>query len=404
MDIFDHLHQIASRIPELLIHIKTEEATKNALVLPLLNGLGYNVFDPTEVIPEFIADVGTKKGEKVDYVIMRDGKPIILIECKTVGAPLHINHASQLFRYFSVTDARFAILTNGIDYQVYTDIEAPNKMDSKPFLEFSMLALDQQALNQIRKFSKSSFDLNNILSSASELKYKKLIQGIISTELESPTEDFVRHFTRQVYSGVITASVKTQFTALVGEAFRDFVKSNVNHRLQTALAVEGGTTLSDALSFPAPDAPTVEAEDPDVVTTDEEREAFQIVRAILAKHINPSRIVMRDTKSYCGVLLDDNNRKPVCRLRFNYAQKYLGIVEADRTESKYPIDQLTDLFSHEKELISALARVSAAQSSPSENALIAEATSTSADRMNSFPDGFPLNRLSSENAGITVSN
>uniref|UniRef100_UPI00191BD0AC type I restriction endonuclease n=1 Tax=Tautonia marina TaxID=2653855 RepID=UPI00191BD0AC len=185
MDLIDHLAQIAARIPAHRVHLATEEATKNALVLPLINALGYNVFDPTEVVPEFIADVGTKKGEKVDYVIMRDGKPAILIECKSAGSKLSINHASQLFRYFTTTDARFAVLTDGIEYQFYTDIEAPNKMDSHPFFEFSMLSLDTKIVEEIKKFSKQSFDLNNILCNASELKYKKQIRGLLANELNS---------------------------------------------------------------------------------------------------------------------------------------------------------------------------------------------------------------------------
>jgi hypothetical protein len=137
MDIVDSLQQLAARIPGQLPHLLTEEATKNALIMPFIQALGYNVFDPTEVIPEFTADVGTKKGEKVDYVIKRDNKMIILWECKPVGGKLGLNHASQLYRYFSVTEARFAILTNGVDYQIYTDIENANRMDEKPFFEFS---------------------------------------------------------------------------------------------------------------------------------------------------------------------------------------------------------------------------------------------------------------------------
>lgn len=219
MDIADLLLQLAARIPNQIPHLQTEEATKNALIMPFIQALGYNVFDPTEVIPEFTADVGTKKGEKVDYVIKRESKMIILWECKPVGAKLGLNHASQLYRYFSVTEARFAILTNGVEYQIYTDIEAPNKMDEKPFLEFSMLALDPKIIEEIKKFSKVSFNLENILGTASELKYTKQIKALISKELESPSEEFVRHFTKQVYNGTITSAVKNQFTKLVGDAF-----------------------------------------------------------------------------------------------------------------------------------------------------------------------------------------
>ena len=136
MDFIDKIREFASRIPNQLGHIQTEEATKNALVLPFITALGYNVFDPTEVVPEFTADIGTKKGEKVDYAVLKDGKPILLFECKWCGTDLEREHASQLYRYFSVTDGRFGVLTNGIIYRFYSDLEKENKMDEKPFFEF----------------------------------------------------------------------------------------------------------------------------------------------------------------------------------------------------------------------------------------------------------------------------
>jgi predicted type IV restriction endonuclease len=138
MDLIDQLRGLSSRIATTKSLIQTEEATKNAMVMPFIQILGYNVFDPLEVTPELIADVGTKKGEKVDYAILKDGKPIILFECKKAGSDLHINHAGQLFRYFHVTAARFGVLTNGLVYRFFTDLEQPNKMDEKAFFEFSI--------------------------------------------------------------------------------------------------------------------------------------------------------------------------------------------------------------------------------------------------------------------------
>lgn len=343
MDIVDSLQQLAARIPSQLAHIQTEEATKNALIMPFIHALGYNVFDPTEVVPEFTADVGTKKGEKVDYVIKRENKMIILWECKPVGGKLGLNHASQLYRYFSVTEARFAVLTNGVDYQIYTDIEAPNKMDEKPFFEFSMLALDARAIEEIRKFSKAAFNLESILSTASELKYTKQLQALIAKELESPSEEFVRHFAKQVYSGTITAGVKTQFMKLVGDAFREFIKGRVNQRIQSALEPSNALEVAPAALEPT--------DEDGVETTPEEIEAFHIVRGLLSKHVAPSRIVIRDTKSYCGVLLDDNNRKPICRLRFNASQKYLSLMDVQKNEEKCPIDSPIDIFKYEDRLV-----------------------------------------------------
>jgi hypothetical protein len=341
MDLEDQLKAIAARIPKQIDLIKTEEATKNAFIMPFINALGYNVFDPMEVVPEFIADVGLKKGEKVDYFIQHNAKPAILVECKTVGSKLRLENASQLFRYFTVTEARFAILTNGINYEFYTDIEAPNKMDSKPFFEFSMLSLDVRSLAEIKKFSKPFFDVEKILSNASELKYLKQIKALLNSELEAPTDDFVRLFTSRVYSGRFTESVKEQFTSLVQNALRDFVREKINERLQSAIDVEAPAQPRAGNGEVVGDG---DQDEEGVVTTEEEIEGYHIVRAILAGTVDAGRVVMRDTKSYCGVLLDDNNRKPICRLRFNFSQKYLGLFDDAKNEERFPLTALSDIY------------------------------------------------------------
>src|SRR5689334_11303987 len=111
MDFAERIGELAALVVKQAGDIQTEEATKNAMIMPLIAALGYNVFNPREVTPELHADVGVKKGEKVDYAIIVGGKPAILFECKWHGADLSKEHASQLYRYFSVTDARFGVLT-----------------------------------------------------------------------------------------------------------------------------------------------------------------------------------------------------------------------------------------------------------------------------------------------------
>lgn len=347
MDLEDQLKAIAARIPKQLDQIKTEEATKNAFVMPFINSLGYNVFDPIEVVPEFVADVGLKKGEKVDYVIHHDGKPAILVECKTAGSKLSLENAAQLFRYFTVTEARFAILTNGVNYEFYTDIEAPNKMDSKPFFEFSMLSLDARAIAEVKKFAKSFFNVEAILSNASELKYLKQIKNLVNAEFDSPSEEFVRLFTSRVYNGKFTAAIKEQFTSLVQVAFRDFVRDKINERLQSA--IDTGVPPSVPATTET-SGNRIEADSDDIVTTPDEIEGFHITRAILSSVVEPSRVVMRDTKSYCGILLDDNNRKPICRLRFNSSQKYIGLVDSQKNEEKIPLQAITDIYKYSDRL------------------------------------------------------
>lgn len=245
MDLIDQLRSLASRIASTKDVIQTEEATKNAMIMPFIQLLGYNVFDPLEVTPELVADVGTKKGEKVDYAILKDGKPIILFECKKSGADLDINHASQLFRYFHVTEARFGILTNGLVYRFFTDLEQPNKMDEKPFLEFNLLDFKEQDVEELKKFAKVTFNVDDILATANELKYTRAIQNLLAEWMENPSEDLVRCVTADLLDGRrFTPAIREQFTQITKRAFRQLIASRINERLRVAMT---------------PDVPTKEA-------------------------------------------------------------------------------------------------------------------------------------------------
>jgi hypothetical protein len=351
MDLIDRLMELSSRVAKITDQCLTEEAAKNALVLPFINALGYNVFDPLEVIPEFTADVGIKKGEKVDYAIMRDGKPILLFECKGSRADLRKEHASQLYRYFSVTEARFGILTNGVAYMVYSDLDSPNKMDDRPFLEFSILEVDQEIADQLRKFTKDKFNVDDILITASDLKYTKGIQRVLTEEWVNPSEEFVRLFAGRVYQGRLTQTTKEQFTEIVRRAFHQFVNAKLNERLKSALTATPLPSPTTVVTTTPEEVSTDDSLDvPKVVTTDEELEAFYVVKAIVREVISAERIFMRDTQSYCGVLIDDNNRKPLCRLFFNTAQRYIGLIDAEKNVSRHAITGLNDIYSFADQL------------------------------------------------------
>lgn len=341
---------LVQRLPKLKNHLMTEEATKNALVMPFIAALGYDIFNPQEVIPEFTADIGTKKGEKVDYAIMRDGEAIILVECKCAAGDLCHENMSQLYRYFAVTKARIAILTNGIQYRFYSDLEEKNRMDDKPFLELDLLNLKPNALAEVKKLAKDDFDLDRVLSVASELKYTSEIKKVLNAQSEAPNEEFVRFFFQQVIpGGRFTATMKEQFTPLVSRAFSQFLSDKVNDRLRSALESEKEVVEDDAVIKEG------EGRKDGIVTTEEELEGFNIVRAIAAKSISPVRVVHRDTKSYMGILLDDNNRKPICRLWFNSKQKYLGVINSNKEENRIPIDSPIDIYQHADKILETIA-------------------------------------------------
>ena len=200
MDFIDEIKQFSKRVDSLKDNLPTEEATKTSLIMPFFSLLGYDVFNPEEFMPEFTADVGIKKGEKVDYAILSNGEPVILIEAKWVKEELH-KHDSQLFRYFGTSKAKFAILTNGIIYKFYTDLEEPNKMDEKPFLEINILDIKETQVNELKKFKKSAFDIEQIMNTASQLKYSNEFKNIFAKDLQNPSDDLVRYFLSGAYSG-----------------------------------------------------------------------------------------------------------------------------------------------------------------------------------------------------------
>lgn len=346
MDFIDQLHVLAARINNTKGLIQTEEATKNAIIMPFIQTLGYNVFDPLEVTPELVADIGTKKGEKVDYAVLREGKPIILFECKKCGADLNINHASQLFRYFHVTEARFGVLTNGITYRFFTDLEQSNKMDEKPFFEFNLLDFKEHDVNELKKFTKLSFDMDIILTTANELKYTRAIQNLLGEWMNAPSDDFVRLVSTELLSGRrFTPAVKEQFAEITKRAFKQLVATHINDRLRVAMTPETNPNAVSAAAA-APSSQGSEAELTSTQPTPEEIEGFHIIRAILRDVVPSRRIFIRDAQSYCAILFDDNNRKPICRLRFNNPNKLvLGLMNS-KEEEKIAISDLDAIFNY----------------------------------------------------------
>jgi hypothetical protein len=212
MDFKDQVKQLSDRVAKMKDKILTEEATKNAFIMPFINCLGYDVFNPLEVVPEFVADIGIKKGEKVDYAILKDNNPIILVECKHWSADLD-PHNSQLFRYFHTTSAKFGILTNGIVFRFYTDLVEPNKMDEKPFFEFRIDDMKEVQIEKLKEFHKSYFNLDSIITTASELKFMSELRNLIVKEISEPTDEFTRHFAKAVYPSIVTPKVLEQFRA-----------------------------------------------------------------------------------------------------------------------------------------------------------------------------------------------
>lgn len=322
--------------------------------MPFINALGYDVFNPLEVIPEMTCDIAMKKGEKIDYAIMKDGEPILLIECKHWQQDLNI-HDNQLMRYFNVSKAKFGLLTNGIVYRFYTDLLEPNKMDEKPFLEVDITDLKDSQIEELKKFHKSYFDIDNILSSASELKYMGELKNIMGQEFSNPSPELVKFFSKQVYDGVITAKLLEQFTVLTKRAISSYINDIISDRLKSALKTETEVENAEHPSNNKQESESKnisEGDENKIITTEEEIESYLIVKSILRPYVDIERVVHRDAQSYFAILLDDNNRKPICRMYFNsISKKYIATFDSQKKETKHEITSLNDIYNYSQELI-----------------------------------------------------
>ena len=346
------LEQLYSRVESLKEQINTEEATKNAFIMPFLQILGYDVFNPTEVIPEFVADIGTKKGEKVDYVIKKDDQVVIIIECKHWKENINA-HNSQLHRYYHVTDARFGIITNGIVYDFFTDLEKPNIMDNNPFLTVNLANLKDSTIKELVKFTKATFSIDNILESAEALKYVRAFKNEFEKEIQEPSDDFIKLLARRFFDKQITSGRLEVFREYLKRAMTSYFNDTINNRLKTALDINEGKATQPKEEPATPEI--IEEDENRIVTTEEELEGFQIVKAIVREKLPASRIAYRDTISYFGILLDDNNRKPICRLHFNGIKKYVEFFDKGKDSSeKVLIDSLDDIYLYKERLLNTI--------------------------------------------------
>lgn len=309
----------------------TEEATKTSLILPFLMALGYDIFDPTEIIPEYTTDVGTKKGEKVDYAILHNNSISVLIEAKKATSKLTQN-PTQLFRYFSVTKARLAILTNGIVYKFYSDFEEPNKMDLSPFFELNIHSLNQKSLNFLQNLQKENWDLESILQSGSEMKVRSSIENSLEQEFSSPSDDLLKVFFNLSQPGKRwIPTVRDPFRNLFQACLDKFLEQKVEQRLLCALEIN-------------------QEAKPEIETTPEELESFRIIQGILSPLFSPERVVYRDSKKYFSILLDDHNRKVLCRLTYVGSRKEVYFPSSKKS---FDIGNVQDLFLLKEEILEA---------------------------------------------------
>ncbi len=348
MDFKENLNEHVKNMEKFKEMKFNEEQTKMALIIPFIKTLGYDVYNPLEVIPEYISDIGEKKGEKVDYAISLDNQIELLIETKPMYDTL-TNHDIQLTRYFNVTNSKIGILTNGIIYKFFTDLEETNRMDSKPFLEINLFEISESQILELKKFHKKNFDINIILSSAEILKYSNGIKRYLFKQLEAPEDDFIRLLMKEVYDRKITQNRLEEFREIVSMSFKAFINENIRKKLENALEQnkEQGILQPEEIS---------ELPGSGIITTEDEKSAFYIVKSILGKITEIDNITYKDTKSYFGILYQNNTRKWICRIIFNENDVTVIMPTSEQKngkmlEEKVKIESLQRLYDLEDKFI-----------------------------------------------------
>ena len=358
MDLTESVRDLAKRSQVAKNTAQTEEATKNAAIMPFIRTLGFDVFDLRQVIPEYVADVGVRRGEKVDYALKIDSEISILLEAKSINTDLAEAQFSQLYRYFSVTDARIGILANGRQYWFFSDIDEPNKMDRRPFFVFDLESFDDSDVKELAKFHRERFDLSAILSTAATLKYTHAAANYLSEQMRSPDDEFVKLVGRQIYDGNMTKAIVDQLRSPVRSAFGQIIRENIQDRIQAAFSHEQTPHTDIEGNEDGDSAEDVTGSSNEIETTEDEWQGLYIVRAIAGDVLDEvDRVTMRDQKTYCGILFDDNNRQPVCRLRFNASSvKYIGVFDEQKLETKHRITKPIEIYKFKNEIRATIKR------------------------------------------------
>lgn len=362
MDFKDQLMQLSDKIAKQKDSIATEEATKTSFIMPMIAALGYDVFNPFEVVPEMDCDL-TRRGDKIDYAIMKDNTPILLIECKHCKQNLDL-HSTQLAKYYAASNARFGVLTNGIEYRFYADLEKQNIMDEKPFLAINMLDLSDTDIEQLKKFHKSYYNEHDILSTAQELQITIQVKELLNRNFQSPGDEFVRYFVKCINDWKSSAKQIEQYRPIVKKSISAVINDIIANRLNVAIKngnnsgkqpEDENVCSNEQTAHPEdeklPDGIVFQDNEKGVVTTQEEIDAYNIVRSILRQYVDVKRIQYNDYKSYFTVNIDGSTWWWVCRLYLGKRKKQFCIPKDNYASNEWTeIESVDDLFKYADKL------------------------------------------------------
>lgn len=334
MALIDNVRRLSEQVTKRLPNVKNEEATKNALILPFLGALGYDIFDPGEVQPEFVADFAKKRtsgqAEKVDYAIHLNGMPVMFFECKAAGAD-PTQHSGQLKRYFNTTPSvKVGIVTNGVRYLFYTDLEEQNMMSERPFFDFNILEFTDRDVETLESFTRANFDATTVRGRAEDIIFTDKVSTYVNDLLRNPTEAFTRFVLGELdlQTGKLTAKRVEKFVPIVRKAIQSTlldmatrsIKQETEESSSAAALTPAAQVTSSASPAMVPEAPREQSKG--IVTTQEELDAFDLVKRVCSDSPVAAKypIQYRDSVNYFGINIG-NFKKWFLRLFFDGRRK-----------------------------------------------------------------------------------
>lgn len=316
MDAFKNRLKLHSEhVKNVGLHCTTEETTKQALILPFLDILGFSPYDPQKVKAEYGADFpGVKANERVDYALFCQGIPVMFIEAKAYKEKID-NHCPQLSRYFNSTpEVTISAITNGVEWRFFTDLKEKNIMDPTPFLKIRMDEITDSDAEQLFRFRHDKFKPEALRTLAEESVYLSAFTKTISSSLREVDQEFVRYVASR-------SSVERQLNQRFLESITPLVKQAVELSV-SAIVVSGLSGKSSAESvhdevnddhsheISDAQADIVDPDNPNIVTTHNERLLFEKIASIIGTEHD---IQYKDTASYFGVLYQGKTNRWIVR-------------------------------------------------------------------------------------------
>jgi len=324
-DFKDRLAHHAEHIKNVSSHCNTEETTKQALILPLFDTLGFSSCDPTKVKAEYGANLpGIKANERVDYALFVSGNPVMFIEAKSCTEKL-TDHTGQLARYFNSTPGvSVAAITNGREWRFYSDQKHTNIMDTAPFLVVDFESLADSDADKLSRFRYDKFNPDGLRSFAEEQTLLDNFTATIESCLRDPDVDFIRFVaTRSDAVGRLTPKQIEAYAPIVKQALVEAISKVVVGGLTAPVPAP----VSEPAAVPrcdCPDGNVIDPGNPKIVTTEAERRVLALVQAILDGKAEESEIVGKDTESYYSVCYQGKNNRWLLRYHGDKSTPYIS--------------------------------------------------------------------------------